>query len=179
MRKFTYFWFKSPGLSLAEHPHSLSWSGQVWEGTSHTQGFPAATHANTQTHTHTGTHTDTHAHIGTHACTQAHTHMYTGTHTHTHRLVPDSLTKMAFPLHLISSMYVGFRLLTRKKPGHKSSSLEVSSKMESGPCLHQEGDRGRSEVNLSSCGVGVTSLVSIPSLGFVASLPAATRQDPI
>ena len=159
MRKFTYFWFKSPGLSLAEHPHSLSWSGQVWEGTSRTQGFPAATHANTQTHTHTGTHTHT--------------------HTHTHRLVPDSLTKMAFPLHLISSMYVGFRLLTRKKPGHKSSSLEVSSKMESGPCLHQEGDRGRSEVNLSSCGVGVTSLVSIPSPGFVASLPAATRQDPI
>ena len=91
--------------------------------------------------------------------------MYTGTHTHTHRLVPDSLTKTAFPLHLISSMYVGLRLLTRKKPGHKSSSLEVSSKMESGPCLHQEGDRGRSEVNLSSCGVGVTSLVSTPSLG--------------
>ena len=65
--------------------------------------------------------------------------MHTGTLTHTQS--SHSLTKTAFPLHLISSMYVGLGQLTRKKPGHKSSSLEVSSKMESGPCLHQEGDR--------------------------------------
>ena len=57
MRKFTYFWDKSPGLSLAEHPHSLSWSGQVREGTSRTQGFPAATHTNTHTHTQAHMHT--------------------------------------------------------------------------------------------------------------------------
>lgn len=160
MRKFTYFWDKSPGLSLTEHPHSLSRSGRSGKGLAAPRASPL------HTHKHTHRHACTHRHTRTHTGTHTHVHR----HTHTHRLVPDNLTKTAFPLHLISSMYVGLRLLTRKKPGHKSSSLEVSSKMESGPCLHQEGDRGRSEVNLSSCGVGVTSLVSIPSPGVVASL---------
>lgn len=75
MRKFMYFLEESPGLSLAEHPHSLSRSGQVREGTGHTQGFPVTTHTNTNTHTdtHTNTHTRTHRHTCTHTGTLTHT----------------------------------------------------------------------------------------------------------